>query len=62
VEQGVCVCVHYGLAKIYITKSILLAKEELWKPKSFIMQKYNLQKHPLKETQKNPSRYFKLYN
>jgi hypothetical protein len=36
---------HCGLA-IY---SDLEAKEELWKLKYFIMQKYNLQKNPLKE-------------
>jgi hypothetical protein len=29
---------------------ILKAKEELWKFKYFTMQKYNLQKNPLKET------------
>jgi hypothetical protein len=40
---------HYGLA-IYI-KKYLKAKEELWKFKIyFTMQKYNLQKNPLKET------------
>jgi hypothetical protein len=39
---------HCGLA-IYI-KKYLKAKEELWKLKYFIMQKYNLQKIPLKET------------
>jgi hypothetical protein len=39
---------HGGLA-IYILK-YLKAKEELWKLKYFIMQKYNLQKIPLKET------------
>jgi hypothetical protein len=39
---------HYGLA-IYI-KKYLKAKEELWKLKYFIMQNYNLQKNPLKET------------
>jgi hypothetical protein len=38
---------HCGLA-IYI-KKYLKAKEELWKLKYFIMQKYNLQKIPLKE-------------
>jgi hypothetical protein len=32
-------------------------KEELWKLKDFTMQKYNLQKNPLKET-KNPSKYY----
>jgi hypothetical protein len=39
---------HYGLS-IYI-KKYLKAKEELWKFKYFTMQKYNLQKAPLKET------------
>jgi hypothetical protein len=39
---------HDGLA-IYI-KKYLKAKEELWKLKYFTMQKYNLQKDPLKET------------
>jgi hypothetical protein len=32
------------------TKKYLKAKEELWKLKYFTMQKYNLQKNPLKET------------
>jgi hypothetical protein len=36
-----------GLA-IYI-KKYLKAKEELWKFKYFTMQKYNLQKNPVKE-------------
>jgi hypothetical protein len=31
-------------------KSILKAKEEVWKFKYFSMQKYNLPKNPLKET------------
>jgi len=39
---------HYGLA-IYI-KIYIKAKEELWKLKYFTMQKYNIQKNPLKET------------
>jgi len=39
---------HCGLA-IYI-KEYLKAKKELWKFQYFTMQKYNLQKHPLKET------------
>jgi hypothetical protein len=38
---------YRGLA-IYI-KKYLRAKEELWKLKYFTMQKYNLQKGPLKE-------------
>jgi hypothetical protein len=46
---------QYGLA-IYIRK-YLKAKEELWKLKYFTMQKYNLQKNPLKKNQ-NPSRYY----
>jgi hypothetical protein len=44
---------HCGLA-IYIKKH-LKAKEESWKFKYFTMQKYNLQKNPLKKP--NPSRY-----
>jgi hypothetical protein len=48
---------HHDLA-IYI-KSYLKAKEELWKLKYFILQKYNLWKNPLKET-KNPSRYYNI--
>jgi hypothetical protein len=39
---------HYGLA-IYI-KKYLKGKQELWKFKYFTMQKYNVQKNPLKET------------
>jgi hypothetical protein len=39
---------HCGLA-IYI-KKYLKAKDELWKFKYFIMQKYNLQKNPLEAT------------
>ncbi len=33
------------------------AKERLWKLEYFTMQKYNLQKNPLKKTQ-NRSRYY----
>jgi hypothetical protein len=41
---------HYGLG-IYIKKeSIFMAKEELCKFKYFTMQKYILQRNPLKET------------
>jgi hypothetical protein len=40
---------HCALA-IYIKKKYLKAGEELWKFKYFTMQKYNLQKNPLKET------------
>jgi len=39
---------RYGLA-IY-NKKYLNTKEELWKFKYFTMQKYNLEKNPLKET------------
>jgi hypothetical protein len=39
---------HYGLA-IFV-KKYLKAKEELWKFKYVTMQKYNLEKNPLKET------------
>jgi hypothetical protein len=42
--RGVSLC---GLA-IYI-KKYLKAKGELWKSKYFTMQKYNLQKNPLKK-------------
>jgi hypothetical protein len=45
---------HCGL-DIYI-KKYLEAIEELQKLKYFTMQKYNLQKSPLKRNQ-NPSRY-----
>jgi uncharacterized metal-binding protein len=34
----------------FTLKSIFKAKEELWKLKYSTMQKYNLQKNPLKET------------
>jgi hypothetical protein len=40
---------HYGLAIFYI-KKYLEAKEELWKFKYLTVQKYDLQKIPLKET------------
>jgi hypothetical protein len=33
----------------FTLKKYLKAKEELWKLKCFTMQKYNLQKNPLKE-------------
>jgi hypothetical protein len=46
-EQGV----YYALALPFTLKMNLKAKEELWKLKYFTMQKYNLQKDPLKETQ-----------
>jgi hypothetical protein len=39
---------HYGIG-IYI-KKYLVVKEELWKFKYFTMQKYILQRNPLKET------------
>jgi hypothetical protein len=46
IKQGVC---HNVALSIYIKKE-LKAKEELRKFKYFTMQKYNLQKCPLKET------------
>jgi hypothetical protein len=43
------------IALPFTLKRYLKAKEELWKLKYFTMQKYNLQKNPLKRNQ-NPSR------
>jgi len=34
----------------FLFETYLKAKEELWNLKYFTMQKYNLQKNPLKET------------
>jgi len=34
----------------FTLKHYLKAKEQLWKLKYFTMQKYNLQKNPLRET------------
>jgi hypothetical protein len=45
-QEGVCRIVALP---IYI-KKYLEAKEELWKFKYFTVQKYDLQKNPLKET------------
>jgi hypothetical protein len=46
-KQGVC----HIVALPFTLKSNLKAKEDLWKLKKyFTMQKYNLQKNPLKET------------
>jgi hypothetical protein len=42
-------CVSHCDLAIYI-KNYLNANENLWKFKYFTMQKYNLQKNPLKET------------
>jgi len=53
-------CVTLWAFAIY-SKKDLKAKEELWKPVYFTMQKYNLQKNPLKKSSKrnqNPSRYY----
>jgi hypothetical protein len=44
--RGAC----HNVALPFTFKSILRLKEELWKFKYFTMQKYNLQKNPLKET------------
>jgi hypothetical protein len=38
------------MALPFTFKNIFKAEEELWKFKYFTMQKYNLQKNPLKET------------
>jgi hypothetical protein len=45
-NEGVC----HTMILPFTLKKYLKAKEELWKPKYFTMQKYNLQKNPLKET------------
>jgi len=45
-NKGVC----HIVALPFTLKSILKAKEESWNLKYFTMQKYNLQKNPLKET------------
>ncbi len=45
-NKGAC----HTLALPFTLKKYLKAKEELWKLKYFTMQKYNLQKSPLKET------------
>jgi uncharacterized HAD superfamily protein len=47
IKQGVC---HTVALPFYIKKYLKATKEELWKLKYFTMQKYNLQKNPLKET------------
>ncbi len=47
---------HCGQVAIYVLK-YCNASEEFLKPKYFSMQKYNLQKNPLKENQ-NPSSYY----
>jgi hypothetical protein len=46
-KQGVC---HNMALPFTLIKKYLKAKEESWKLKYFTMQKYNLQKHPLKQT------------
>ncbi len=46
-KQGVC---HTAALPFTLKSKYLKAKEELWKLKYFTMQKYNLQKVPLKET------------
>jgi hypothetical protein len=50
-------CVTHTLAFAIYMKKYHKAKERLWKLEYFTMQKYNLQKNPLKKTQ-NPSRYY----
>jgi hypothetical protein len=50
-EQGVVCHTTLHVALPFTLKSIYIkAKDELWKLKYFTMQKYNLQKTPLKET------------
>jgi hypothetical protein len=46
VKQGVC----HTVALPFTLQSILKQKKDLQKLKYFTMQKYNLQKNPLKET------------
>jgi hypothetical protein len=45
-NQAVC----HTVALPFTLKTNLTTKEELWKLKYFTMQKYSLQKNPLKET------------
>jgi hypothetical protein len=54
-KQGVC-----HIVALPFTLKYLKAKEELWKLKYFIMQKYNFQKSP--ERNQNPTRYYKSIN
>jgi hypothetical protein len=46
-KQGVC---HIVALPFTLKKYLKAIEEELWKLKYFTMQKYNLQKNPLKET------------
>ncbi len=48
---------HCALVAIYIKRYYLKAKEELYKLKYFIMQKYNLQKKNPSKRNQNASRY-----
>jgi hypothetical protein len=41
--------VYHAITLPFTLKKYYKAKEELWKLKDFTMQKYNLQKNPLKE-------------
>ncbi len=45
-QQGVC---RHFVALPFTLKSYRKPKEELWELKYFTMQRYNLQKNPLKE-------------
>jgi hypothetical protein len=47
--RGVCQCIFKAKEE---------EEEELWKLKYFTMQKYNLQKNPIKKKNQNPSRYY----
>jgi hypothetical protein len=46
-KQGMC---HIAPLPFTLKSILTQTKEELWKPEYFILQKYNLQKNPLKET------------
>jgi seryl-tRNA(Sec) selenium transferase len=48
----------HSVALQFTLKKYLKAKEELRKLKYFTMQKYNLQKNPLKETKILQDRYY----
>jgi len=53
-KQGMC----HTVALPFTLKNLLI-KEELWKFKYFTMQKYSLQKNPLKEPKSFKISYFK---
>jgi hypothetical protein len=52
-----------GVALPFTLKSILTQKEEFWKLKyNFTIQKYNLQKNPLKKRNPKSFKILQLYN